>query len=125
LVYLMLASAEWQTDRLATTVRGDFSTATDLADFLATTGMPFREAHELVGKVVRGCDSLGCTLEDLTEERLGEIAPEIPKEALSVLQPEDSVRRRESLGAPGPHALAAQIEHAKTLFDTVGFPKIA
>jgi len=125
LVYLMLASADWQTERLATTVHGDFSTATDLADFLATTGMPFREAHELVGKVVRGCDSAGCTLEDLTEEKLAEIAPEIPKEALSVLQPEDSVRRRESLGAPGPNALAAQIAHARGLFETVGYPKIA
>lgn len=125
LVYLMLATANWQLDRMATTIRGDFSTATDLADFLATNGMPFRKAHEVVGKVVRGCDSFGCTLEDLTVEQLRQIAPEVPAEALSVLQPEDSVRRRESLGAPGPTAFAAQLAHARRLLESDGFHQIA
>lgn len=125
LVRLMLATATWQTERMAASVRGDFSTATDLADFLASTGIPFRTAHEMVGQVVRGCDGLGCALEDLTEETLAQIAPDVPKGALSVLQPEDSVRRRESLGAPGPKAMDAQLAHATRIFETVGFPKIA
>jgi argininosuccinate lyase len=124
LIYLMLESADWQLERMASSVRGDFSTATDLADYLAANGMPFREAHEVVGKVVRGCDTLGCTLEELTEERLAQIAPEVPKEALGVLQPEDSVRRRESLGGPGPKAMAAQLDHARRVFEAEGFHKI-
>ncbi|AIE85687.1 argininosuccinate lyase [Fimbriimonas ginsengisoli] len=125
LVFMMIDTADWQLDRMATTVRGDFSTATDLADYLAAQGMPFREAHELVGQVVRGCDSLGCALEDLTEAQLAQIAPGVPKEALSVLQPEDSVRRRESLGAPGPNAMATQLAHARRMLEAVGFPKVA
>jgi argininosuccinate lyase len=125
LVRLMLATANWQTERMAACVRGDFSTATDLADFLASRGMPFRRAHELVGQVVRGCDALGCTLEDLTEASLAEIAPDVPSEALTVLQPEESVRRRESLGGPGPKAMSAQLEHARDLLEAPGFPKIA
>jgi len=125
LVRLMLETADWQLERMATSVRGDFSTATDLADYLATQGMPFREAHEVVGQVVRGCDALGCTLEDLTEETLGQIAPTVPPAALSVLKPEDSVRRRESLGGPGPKAMEAQLAHARRIFEQTGFPKIA
>lgn len=125
LVYLMLDTADWQLERMRTTVRGDFSTATDLADFLASQGMPFRQAHEVVGRVVRGCDSLGCALEDLTPETLAQIAPEVPAEALSVLQPESSVQRRESLGAPGPKAMEAQIAHARRMFEAEGFHKIA
>jgi argininosuccinate lyase len=125
LVYLMLDTATWQIDRMATSVRGDFSTATDLADFLATGGTPFRTAHEIVGKIVRGCDASGCTLEDLTAERLAELAPEVPAAALSVLQPEDSIRRRESLGGPGPKAMEAQLAHARRVYEVVGFPKIA
>jgi argininosuccinate lyase len=64
-------------------------------------------------------------LEELTAEQLAEIAPEAPVEALAVLQPAESVRRRESLGGPGPNAMAAQIEHAKSVFAARGFPKIA
>lgn len=125
LVHLMLESAEWQRDRMAAATAGDFSTATDLADFLAANGTPFREAHEIVGRVVRGCLDRQIALEDLTVETLSQIAPEVPAEALGVLKPEDSVRRRESLGGPGPSAMTAQIAHARKLLEERGFPRIA
>jgi len=125
LVHLMLETADWQLARMASSVQGDFSTATDLADFLATKGIPFRQAHEIVGKLVIGCNQRRCTLEELTPESLQEIAPEVPVEALAVLQPEGSVRRRESLGGPGPNAMNAQLAHARTLWETKGFPSIA
>lgn len=125
LVTLMLDTLEWRTDAMRAALKGDFSTATDLADFLATSGMPFREAHEVVGKVVRGCNERGIALEDLTPALLAEIAPEVPAEALSVLQPEDSVRRRESLGAPGPKAMAEQLAHAQRVYQDNRFTQIA
>ena len=125
LTYLMLESAEWQTERMASSVRGDFSTATDLADYLASNGVPFREAHEMVGKVVRGCQERDIVLEDLTETTLHEIDPEIPTDALGVLQPAGSVRRRESYGGPGPKAMEEQVSHARSLFKQPGFSKIA
>ena len=125
LMTLMLQQATWHTDRMADAVRGDFSTATDLADFLAARGMPFREAHEIVGNVVRGCIEQGIALEDLDEVVLGQIAPEVPREALEVLTPEGSVRRRESQGGPGPRAMAEQIRLARELHERRGFERIA
>ncbi|MFZ4506998.1 MAG: argininosuccinate lyase [Fimbriimonas sp.] len=125
LVRLMLETAEWQTERMATSTYGDFSTATDLADFLATSGTPFREAHEIVGKVVRGCLERGIVLEELTPETLHAIAPEVPVEALGVFRAEDSVRRRESYGGPGPKAMEQQLRHARVIFGQQGFPTIA
>ena len=125
LIYLMLESADWQYERMAAATYGDFSTATDLADFLATHGTPFREAHEIVGKVVRGCQESGWVLEDLTTETLAEIAPEVPEEALSVLQAAGSVLRRESYGGPGPKAMSEQLGHARRLLERVGFHQIA
>jgi argininosuccinate lyase len=125
LIHLMLDTADWQLERMATSVRGDFSTATDLADYLAASGIPFRQAHETIGKLVIGCNELGCSLEELTPETLASIAPEVPAEALAVLQPAGSVQRRESLGGTGPKAMDAQLSHARTLLDTQGFPKIA
>ena len=125
LIQLQLESCEWQLETMANSTRGDFSTATDLADFLAASGMPFREAHEVVGKVVIGCNERGITLEDLNEDNLKEIAPEIPSEALNVLKPEDSVRRRESYGGPGPKAMETQLALATELHADRGFTKIA
>ncbi len=125
LVQLMLETADWQVQHMASSIRGDFSTATDLADYLATQGIPFREAHEIVGNIVRSCNERGCVLEDLTAESLAEISPQVPAEALQVLSPEGSVRRRESLGAPGPKAIAAQILHARELLDSQGYQRIA
>jgi argininosuccinate lyase len=125
IVGVMLQNAQWQTERMRSSIRGDYSTATDLADYLASTGIPFRQAHELVGRVVRGCVEAGIGLEDLTEAKLKELAPEVPAAALEVLAPEASIARRESYGAPGPKAMKEQVEHARRLLDATGFPKIA
>ncbi len=125
LVYQMVDTATWDTERMRETMRGDFSTATDLADFLAAEGMPFRQAHEVVGRVVRACLDQGCGLEDLTVARLSHVAPEVTTEALAVLQPETSIERRNSLGAPGPKAMQTQLDHARRILETEGFPKIA
>jgi argininosuccinate lyase len=120
----MLETADWQTHRMADCTYGDFSTATDLADYLATTGMPFRQAHEIVGNVVRGCLESGLVLEDLTPAILAEIAPEVPPEALERLSARESVDRRNSQGGPGKRAMDKQFEDATRVFETVGFPKL-
>jgi argininosuccinate lyase len=125
LVKLMIRTADWQLERMAAATYGDFSTATDLADFLATNGIPFRRAHELVGNLVRECLDQGLVLEGLTEENLQKIAPEIPVSALAVLSAEGSVARRNSLGAPGPLAMDKQIAHAREIFSERGFLRIA
>ena len=125
LTHRMVETAEWRTARMADAVHGDFSTATDLANFLAENGTPFREAHEIVGRVVRACQARSLVLEDLTPALLAQIAPEVPTGALDVLSPEGSVRRRESLGGPGPKAIAAQLAHARRLLDEPGFPSVA
>ena len=125
LTTMMLASAAWNVERMAEAVKGDFSTATDLADYLAARGTPFREAHEIVGRVVRGCQAQGIALEDLDDVTLRDIAPEVPAEALEVLTPEGSVRRRESQGGPGPRAMAEQLRRATELHEERGFARIA
>jgi argininosuccinate lyase len=125
LITLMLESAHWNVDVMRDSVYGDFSTATDLADFLAAQGTPFRIAHEQVGQIVKGCQARGLVLEDLTPSLLAEIAPEVDPKALSVLSAPESVKRRESLGGPGPNAMARQIEHAKRLYNSSLFEKIA
>src|SRR5205823_14182269 len=67
---LLLRHLRFRTDRMRAATYGDFSTATDLADYLAQRGVPFREAHEVVGRVVRWCEERGRDLESLTATEL-------------------------------------------------------
>jgi argininosuccinate lyase len=120
---LMLLRATYNTERMAQATKGDFSTATDLADFLAKRGVPFRTAHEQVGKIVRACMDRGIGLEELTPELLKKIAPKVPKEALKVFDPRASVNSRESEGGTGPKAVAKQLRQAKSLLKQEGFKK--
>lgn len=120
----MLADAQWDLARLKESVTGDFSTATDLADAIAMEGVPFRKAHEIVGNLVRALIEDGKALEDLDKDLLNQLAPEAPESVLKQLQPEASVRARESYGGPGPRAMKEQLDHTKQLLKMAGFPQI-
>ncbi|MCW5943922.1 MAG: argininosuccinate lyase [Fimbriimonadaceae bacterium] len=121
LTALMLETATWRTDAMRRATKRDFSTATDLADFLAAQGTPFRTAHETVGKIARACRERGIGLEDLNVATLREIDPTVPEEALSVLRPTQSALSRNSQGGPGRRAMAAQIKRARALLARKGF----
>lgn len=117
----MVRGAEFRLDRMRESMRGDFSTATDLADALAARGMAFREAHELAGRVVRGCMERGIGLEDVTEEYWSELAPGVDFEVLAGATVEASRGRRESEGGTGPQAVRAQLRLARQMLDSDGF----
>ena len=77
---------------------GDFALTTELADFLASQGVPFREAHHVAGRIVKHCEERGGTLADLTLADLQEEHPAFTAEALEWLVPETAVERRTSRG---------------------------
>ena len=77
---------------------GDFALTTELADFLASQGVPFREAHHVAGRIVKHCEERGCTLADLTLADLQEEHPAFTTEAREWLVPETAVARRTSRG---------------------------
>jgi len=79
-------------------LRGDFLLATELADFLASQGVPFREAHHVAGSLVKGCEERGQDLSSLTLGELQLAHPSFSEEALAWLEPEAAVQRRRSLG---------------------------
>jgi argininosuccinate lyase len=112
---LVLRRSRFRPDRMLAATEGDFSTATDLADYLAMRGLPFREAHEVVGKVVRHCEEQGLALEALQAEELARFHPLFtgaPQDLTSVAA---SVRARNSRGGTSPGAVAAQLQRARAL----------
>jgi argininosuccinate lyase len=114
----LFVGATWKTENMAQKCRGDFSTATDLADSLAAGGVPFREAHEIIGKIVRDCLAKGRILEELSLADLQQFDPRFTDHALLAVQPEASAAARTSRGGTAPDSVRAQLEMAKELLSS-------
>ena len=116
----LLGGAQFRPERMATSLHGDFSTATDLADALAADGVPFREAHEIVGKIVRVCIAENRALEALTLTDLHRFDSRFTAKALDAVTPIASANARQSRGGTGTEAVKAQLAKAKALAPTPG-----
>ncbi|MGT2636258.1 argininosuccinate lyase [Streptococcus ratti] len=101
---------------MAESTEKDFSNATELADYLAVKGVPFRQAHEIVGKLVLECTKNGHYLQDIPFERYQEISDLIKEDIYTALQSKTAVERRNSLGGTGFDQVKWQIEEAKKAF---------
>ncbi len=93
--------------------KNDFSNATELADYLSDKGMPFREAHEVVGKLVLYCVNKNCYLQDLSIKELKEASNLFEDDIYHVLNPRTAVERRNSAGGTGFKQIEQAIEKAK------------
>jgi argininosuccinate lyase len=110
----MIEATRFDTERMRAAAEAGFSTATDLADWLVRdAGLPFREAHHVVGRAVKLAEEKGVGLADLDLADLREIDPRIGGGALEVLSVEASVRSRTSFGGTAPERVREQITAAK------------
>jgi argininosuccinate lyase len=108
-----VASLTFDRERLAAAAAGGFSLATDLAEELARRGVPFREAHEVVGALVRLAESRGVDLDALSGEELAAAHPALDADVHALLDVERAVARRDGVNATAPTAVRAQLEHAR------------
>ncbi len=116
-----VATAKFRADRMLAATRGDFSTATDLADYLVQQGLPFRDAHTVVGKVVQHCTERRIGLEDLDESTLATFSPLLERDtkaALAVLTVQSCVAARTSQGGTAPNSVRAQYQLAKARLES-------
>jgi argininosuccinate lyase len=98
---LLNEGIEFRTERLASAVAEDFSNATDVADYLAAKGVPFREAYNLVGKVVRTCLESNKLLKELTIEEWQALHPKFEEDIYAAIAPSQVISARNSLGGTG------------------------
>lgn len=109
----MLSSMQVNQAKMQQSTENDFSNATELADYLAEKGLPFREAHEIVGKLVLDSIKHGKNIQDWDLEELQVYHPLIEEDIYIYLRPETAVQRRNSLGGTGFEQVKYQIEQAK------------
>jgi argininosuccinate lyase len=108
----MLQTARFNTDQMAAAAQGGFTNATDLADYLAGKGLPFRHAHEVVGKTVLYCIERRKMLEELTMAEFQNFNPLIGEDIFNYLDVSACVRRRKVTGAPAPERVKEALEEA-------------
>ncbi len=90
-----------------------YATATDLADYLAKKGIPFRDAHEIVAKAVQFAEQKSCDLSDLELSELQKFSPQIESDIFAVLTLEGSMQSRKHTGGTAPEQVQAAIQKAK------------
>jgi argininosuccinate lyase len=115
---LMQEGIEFQPDRLAAAVAEDFSNATDVADYLAARGVPFREAYNLVGNVVKTCLAQGKLLKDLTLEEWRSLHPAFNEDIYAAITPQQVVAARNSYGGTGFAQVRQALQDARSRLQT-------
>jgi len=109
----MLETANFKAQEMAEAARGGFTNATDLADYLAGKGLPFRDAHAVVGRAVLHCIKQGCRLEDLSLEAYKEFSPQIEADIYDFIDAAACVARRQVPGGPAPTAVKQALAEAE------------
>uniref|UniRef100_UPI0011844050 argininosuccinate lyase n=1 Tax=Mycobacterium tilburgii TaxID=44467 RepID=UPI0011844050 len=105
----LVASLTFHVDRMAALAPAGYTLATDIAEWLVRQGVPFRSAHETAGAAVRAAEGRGVGLEELTDEELAAISPELTPQVREVLTIEGSVSSRDARGGTAPNQVAAQL----------------
>jgi argininosuccinate lyase len=109
----MIETMQVDAARLKAQSTEGFTLATEVADWLARNGVPFSEAHEITGALVRYCEEKGLELSELTPADLGAVDLRLGEEMLGVLTPEAAVAARAGYGGTAPARVAEQIERLK------------
>jgi len=110
----MLATARFRTDRMREAAGGGFSTATDVADYLVRKGLPFRQAHEVVGRLVRRCLELRCDLTDLPLPDLKGFSPLFDQDVYAI-DVDSSVQARDVPGGTAPNRVREALAESRRL----------
>jgi argininosuccinate lyase len=116
---------EFRTARLERAVETDFSNATDVADYLVARGVPFREAYQLVGGLVKACLVEGTLLRQLPLERWRQVHPAFEADILEAIAPRQVVAARRSEGGTGFEQVRHQLERARLRLSPSGSPSPA
>ncbi|OBI99620.1 argininosuccinate lyase [Mycobacterium sp. 1465703.0] len=106
----LVGSLTFDVERMAALAPAGYTLATDIAEWLVRQGVPFRSAHEAAGAAVRAAEQRAVGLDELTDDELAAISPELTPEVREVLTIEGSVSSRDARGGTAPVRVAEQIE---------------
>ena len=109
----IVAGMKVRAENMRRAVEEDFSNATDLADYLVRKNVPFRQAHEISGRLVHECIARGIYLKDLTLDEFKSFSDKFDADIFEALKPETCVNARNSLGGTATEQVKRQIDNAR------------
>ena len=109
----MLRTITFNKDVMAVSAMKGFTNATDAADYLVNHGVPFRDAHGIIGQVVLYCIDKGIAIDDMSLEELKAISPAFEEDIFDAISMETCVNKRLTIGAPGHDAMVNEIKECK------------
>ena len=101
----MISTMEFRRDVMEASAKNGFTNATDAADYLVNHGVPFRDAHGIVGRLVLLCIDRGISLDELPLEEYQKISPVFEEDIYDAVSMKTCVEKRETYGAPGPDVM--------------------
>lgn len=107
----LMIHTDFRKDRLQEELRNDFTTATEVADYLARKGLPFREAHEITGKIVSYCIDHRMYFGNLDLDTLHTFSKSFDPDIFDFLLPHKSIEQKKSAGSTSPEEVKKQIVH--------------
>ncbi len=113
----MISTLKVNSSRMMEAAHGGFMAATDLADYLVTKGLPFRQAHEIVGKLVLECEKQGCTLQSLNVDDLKKHSELFDEGAIEAMDIRNVVAKRITVGGTGNSAVQEQLKKANEVLN--------
>ena len=113
----MVATTEFDREKMALAAPLGFSLATEIADYLVRAHIPFAQAHEAAGKCVALCEASSRQLHQLTDDEFAGIHPELKGDVRNVLTVQGALASRTTRGGTAPSALAEQLSEAKSLLE--------
>jgi len=115
----MLSSMKFNHERMAKSARGGFTNATDAADYLVKKNVPFRDAHEIVGRLVLYGIEHGKALDDFSLEEFRNISEYFDYDIYDAISLKTCVEKRNTKGAPGLTAIMNEIKESKKLLESI------
>lgn len=106
----MIAAMTFRKDVMEASAKNGFTNATDAADYLVNHGVPFRDAHGIVGQLVLFCIEKDIALDDMTLEEYKAISPVFEEDIYEAISMKTCVEKRMTIGAPGQEAMKQVIE---------------
>ncbi|MHB9109535.1 MAG: argininosuccinate lyase [Armatimonadota bacterium] len=116
----MVRGLKFRPEQMLEALAGDMSAATEIADYLAGKGMPFRQAHHVSGEIVRYAESRGLGLDGLTLEELQVFSPLIEADLPPLLSPQAVVAAKTSQGGTAPDRVREQLARARAMAGLTG-----
>lgn len=109
----MIATMKFNKKVMAESAMKGFTNATDAADYLVNKGVPFRDAHGIIGRIVVDCIEKGISIDEMSLSELKEFAPEFENDIYDAISLETCVNKRLTTGAPGMSAMEREIEKCR------------